>query len=126
MEWINIKDELPNNKEIVLCYFEKAPWISKDIRYKLRMAEFRKGMTLEERENLLTGLVEDTDVVYRNTIDGIYTTKRSRVWSAEDEQDNNPHGYIWNIHGNTYLAAYVTMWCRVDVSGLLPEPDTYV
>ena len=124
MEWISVKDELPNNGEYVLCYFENAPWISSDIRYKLRVARFRKGISMAERQQMKAGITDDHDVVYSNGIDGRYVTKRSKVYSAEDEQNSNSYGYIWDIHGNTYAAYYVTRWCRIDISGLVSRSGT--
>lgn len=119
MEWINVETKLPDNGEYVLCYFEKAPWISKDIRYKLCVARFRRGITLDERKRMEMGMDDDPYEVYTNAIDGRHKIKRSKVYHAEDEQESNSAGYLWDIHGNTYPAYYVTMWCRIDmINGL--------
>lgn len=92
MKWINVKDRLPENKQIVLIYFPDSALVE---TCHIGVARFVKGLSNQERLKL------------KEKFD-----PRCAVWSFGDEGGNNLVPYRWASENGpcSWFGQEVTYW----------------
>lgn len=107
MEWISTKDELPNENEIVLvCVGDKDFYVAK----------IEKGISMEEREKMKRGEIDDPTHTGWNLSKGYFQVKRSDSYGRADEGGNNEVPYCWIVcrTSNSWFGQYVKYWARIE------------
>lgn len=106
MQWINTKDKLPQDNEIVIICIGK----------EVHLVHFCRGISSEEREKMDKGeLPNPVETIWRNS-EGYIETVRSKTFKFCDEWLNNEVPYAWiSLDG-------IRQWCGQDVTYWLPLP----
>lgn len=119
-----VNEKLPENGEYVLIHLLKNNWGSKEGLYGKRywkVAQFIKGISKEERNKMEKGeLPNPVEIGYTcPTPPGIWRghgIKRSSVYTAADEDDNNKVPYCWEEFGTAkYFGQEVDIWGRLPI-----------
>lgn len=101
MEWISVKDKLPEEGEYVLVYAGG-----------FQVARIEKGISLKERELMEKGEIENPLEGGWSLSTGYTQHQRSKVYKACDEQGNNEVPYCWYANGGPmrWFGQDVTHW----------------
>lgn len=92
--WINVNDKLPEDGQWVFVHLNINNWGSiPEVYYQT--AQFRRGISLEDRNKMKSGEIEDKDYT---SYEG-YKSKRSNIHMSADEGMNNEKPYVWQEHG---------------------------
>ena len=105
MEWISVKDRLPEEGEYVLIYTGS-----------FQVARIEKGISVAERELMDKGDIENPTEHGWNLSEGYFTVKRSEVYKACDEHLNNRVAFCWYANGGpmTWFGQDVTHWMKLE------------
>lgn len=85
MEWISVKDKLPEENEYVLIL----------VGSKIEVARIEKGISQEERKKMKNGVIPDKEEFGYIPGREVFTIKRSDVIKGCDEWGNNFVPYKW-------------------------------
>lgn len=107
--WINVKDNPPDENEYVLI------WCG-----GYHVAKIEKGITEEEREAMKCGKLPDSTETMWSASTGYVQKKRSDIFKACDVFGNNKVPYCWHQNSGSLC------WNGQDVEywSPLPEPPT--
>ena len=102
--WISVNDELPPEGKYVLVHLTKDNWIDEGDQdgVYFKTAKLRKGISLQEREEMKRGERPDPNTFgYRfpGGVQQTVTSKRSATHGGEDEYGNNLRPYNWENFG---------------------------
>ncbi len=102
IDWINVKDKLPNDQEKVIIVS------GNEIEY----VKFQKGISKAEREQMRRGEIDNPTVEGWGPISGYTKYKRSESYRAADEDGNNKKPYCWYVSsaGTNINGQDVTWW----------------
>ena len=81
INWINVKDELPNDQEEVIVVHG----------YRIEYVKFLKGISKAEREQTKRGEIDNPIVELWGPVIGYVKSKRSESYRAADEDGNNKY-----------------------------------
>lgn len=90
INWINVKDKLPNDQEKVIIVSG----------HKIEYVKFQKGISKAEREQMKQGEIDNPTVKGWGPISGYAEYKRSELCMAADEEWNNKKPYCWYVLGS--------------------------
>ena len=99
IEWISVKESLPNHGERVLIY-----------NGGVDVAKFKRGISEEEREKMRNGELPDYEEEGWCLSAGYTMHKRSSVITAYDEGGNNLVPYGWDVGATVLFGQNVSHW----------------
>lgn len=110
MEWISVKDRLPNENEYVLILTGS----------QIEVARIEIGISQEERKKMKSGELPDSEEFGYIPCRGVFTVKRSESIKPADEWGNNTVPYKWYARSGPmqWWGQCVTHWMP------LPAPPT--
>lgn len=104
--WRRTRDELPEDGQIVLIFDGS-----------INVAKFERGISIEEREKMKRGEIENPTHTAWTLSDGCFEVKRSDSFEGADEWGNNKVPYCWNA------PAGPISWFGQEVSHWMPLPE---
>ena len=119
MEWISVKDRLPDEGKYVVVRHNRGTWHDSTDQENVNcvVAKLVIGLSQEEREKMKAGLMPENTECGWCLSDGWTDTPRYLVYKREDEHFNNKKPYCWNTFGpNSFNGQEITHWMP------LPEP----
>ena len=105
-QWISTKDKLPNDGEVVMIYDGE-----------INVAKFERGISVEEREKMKRGEIDDPISETWRYAHGDEDIKRSKLFYGADEWGNNEVPYCWAAPSGPME------WFGQDVSHWMPLPE---
>ena len=105
INWINVKDELPNDQEEVAVVYG----------YRIEYVKFLKGISKAEREQMKHGEIDNPIVGLWGPVSGYVESKRSESYRAADEDGNNKKPYCWYVSsaGANINGQEITWWAKI-------------
>ena len=103
IEWISIKDKLPENNQRVLIWSGGVD-----------VATFKRGISEVEREKMKAGEIPDWDEEGWCGTMGYITNKRSSIHKAYDEWANNLRPYGWDVGFSVLFGQNVDYWAHIN------------
>ena len=103
IEWISVKDKLPENNQRVLIW-----------NGGVDVATFKRGISEVEREKMKAGEIPDWEEEGRCGTMGYITLKRSSIYKAYDEWANNLPPYGWDVGFSVLFGQNVDYWANVN------------
>ena len=120
--WYSVKQVLPEDGQWVLVHYARNNWGDQPEPY-IQNAQFVRGISLEEREQMKRGELPDPQEGGYTYPDGngahpvLSYHKRSDSWHGEDEGFNNERSFHWVQHGpGSLFGQDVDFWMP------LPQP----
>ncbi len=118
MNWINTKDQLPEEGKYVLTRHNRGTWIDSTDQENVNCVVLKlvKGISLEEREKMKNGQIPDFDTPPSWCLsEGFTISKRSNIYRAEDQHGNNLVPYNWQQFGpDSFFGQTITHWTNID------------
>jgi len=92
LQWISVKDQLPENGKHVLVHYTGGNWIDRDDQFgnECLVAKFERNITAKDRPNIKESM-------------------RGRFTRA-DEFGNNLRGFCWVYSGHSLFGQDVDFW----------------
>lgn len=106
MEWISVKERLPDDGQVVLIYDGEV-----------EVARFKRGISMEERDKMKRGELSDPAHTVWSLSTGHHEVKRSESISPSDEWGNNKVPYSWEARSGPM------QWFGQDVSHWMVLPN---
>lgn len=106
MGWISVKDILPEDNQTVIIYYGD-----------IDVAIFERGISIEEREKMKRGEVEDPAEYVYSPREGVQKTNRSNLYRRADQWGNNKVPYCWVSNSE------LMEWLGQEVSHWMPLPE---
>lgn len=103
IEWISVKDKLPENNQRVLIW-----------NGGVDVATFKHGISIEEREQMKNGELPDPEDLYWCGTMGYVKHKRSSIHKAYDEWANNLLPYGWDVGFSVLFGQNVNYWADIN------------
>lgn len=103
IEWICVKDKLPENNQRVLIW-----------NGGVDVATFKRGISEEERELMKQGKLEDWKEEGWCLSAGYTMNKRSTIYKAYDEWANNLLPYGWDVGFSVLFGQSVNYWAYIN------------
>ena len=103
IEWISVKDKLPENNQRVLIWNGDAD-----------VATFKRGISEEERELMKSGELDDWEEEGWCASMGYIRNKRSSVIKAYDQWGNNLLPYGWDVGVTVLFGQDVSYWAEIN------------
>lgn len=101
MNWIRTKDRLPENGETVIIFDGE-----------IHIARFERGISVDEREKMKRGEIENPMTMGWNLTNGYFEIKRSETYGRADEGGNNRKPYCWIDQSGPmqWFGQYISYW----------------
>lgn len=103
IEWISVKDKLPENNQRVLIW-----------NGGVDVATFKRGISEVEREKMKAGEIPDWEEEGWCGTMGYITHKRSSIHKAYDEWANNLLPYGWDVGFSVLFGQNVDYWADIN------------
>jgi len=116
MNWISVKDRLPEEGKYVLAKHNRGTWHDSDDQANVNcvVVKLIKGLSIEEREKMKKGLIP---TIYEEYYVGgfvIRSTPRWNVYTSDDEHGNNETPYGWHQYGpDHFFGQSITHWMPI-------------
>lgn len=122
MNWISIKDKLPEEGKYVLARHNRGTWHDSTDQDNVNcvVVKLVKGISMEERKLMEDGKLpnpKEISVHYDGSWNKpIYTSsERCKIYKGEDEHGNNQVPYNWQMFGpDSFFGQTITHWMPIE------------
>lgn len=116
MDWISTRDRLPEEGKYVLARHNRGTWHDSTDQENVNcvVVKLIKGISIETRVKMINGELPDYDLYsYLSSVK--ITSRRSNIYSSEDEHGNNKVPYNWKQFGpDSFFGQEITHWAVID------------
>jgi len=124
MNWISVKDKLPEPNKYVFIRHCLTNWKDPDHQSGVQydVAKFVRGISLEERKLMKEGKLPSSKSSGWCLSDGWKEHERWQIYRSEDEHGNNSVPYDWETFGPMkYFGQDVTHWMPIPEIEVVPR-----